>query len=261
MMSEDKYMKIIRILKDIRIDSLIFDLALILYSYFFVYEFVSGNNRLIDILNPFSGFILVVLMQILLPIYAVYLYKRQAAGKPGLKKFFDESWLGFIVDYILRFMIYLPAVMILPFLGVFIGLKAGLFHSYGTGVPFVISGIIATLTGVYAARLQLREDDFELLVGNFHEKSIKKALDTLDAPAVKRILPFIIVPLVFIWLEILLEGGGEGSNAAFLIFWLTVSGYLPMRVLIELEPPLTSLNIATGMSSIGFFLYSNLVQS
>lgn len=259
-MFERTWVSIVKIFKDIRFDSVLFDGVLILYSYYFIYGYVADSSRIIDMLNPFSGFILVVLMQVLLPVYAVYLYKRQITAKPGLKKYLDESWSGCIVSFSIIFLIYLPAVMLLPFLGVFIGIKAGLFHSYSIGVPFAISGIITTLIGVYLARLQIRTDDFEMLVGNFHEESIKKALDKLNGPIVEFILPFIILPLVFMWLEILLEGLGEGSNAGALILWLTLSGYLPMRVLIELEPPLTPLNIATGLGSIGFFLYASLTM-
>jgi|GEM_PF-3487466 len=246
---------------DIRLDSLLFDASLLLFSYFFIYGFVSGGRRLIDILNPVSGFIMVMLMEILIPVYAVYLYKKQMEIRPGVQKFFDESWSGCIVSISIIFFIYLPAVMMLPFLGIFIGLKAGLFLSYSTGVPFVICGIIGALIGLYLSRLQLRTNDFVMLIGNLHEKSIKKVLDKLDTPVVKNILPFLIVPLVFMWLEILLEGAGQRSNVLFLIFWLTVSGYLPMRILIELEPPPTPLNITTGLVSIGYFLYANFTLS
>lgn len=77
------------------------------------------------------------------------------------------------------------------------------------------------------------------------------------------VFPVIIVTLLSLWNEIYLWGklapavrAHEAVSIAGMIFYLVLTGIIPMRLLMLFKPPLNLVNLTAGAGSIGYFVYS-----
>jgi len=73
----------------------------------------------------------------------------------------------------------------------------------------------------------------------------------------------IVITLLCLWDEIYLWGKinpalrtGEIVSTAGMIFYLIISGIIPIRILIALQPPVNIINMIIGTGSIAYFIYS-----
>ncbi|MBP7738568.1 MAG: hypothetical protein KA369_21515 [Spirochaetes bacterium] len=79
----------------------------------------------------------------------------------------------------------------------------------------------------------------------------------------KFIFPVIAVTLLCLWDEIFLWGSitralknGNTPSMGGTLAYLTLAGIVPMRVILVFQPPLSLVNLAIGVGSMGYFLYS-----
>ncbi|HOD17005.1 MAG TPA: hypothetical protein PLA65_19285 [Spirochaetota bacterium] len=77
------------------------------------------------------------------------------------------------------------------------------------------------------------------------------------------VFPVIIVTLLCLWNEIYLWGklapavrAHETVSIAGMIFYLVLTGIIPMRLLLLFKPPLNAVNLLAGAGSMGCFIYS-----
>jgi len=77
------------------------------------------------------------------------------------------------------------------------------------------------------------------------------------------VFPFIIVMIFCLWEELYIWGKIQGAlmknktvPVTEMLFYLTVSGIIPVRIIMVLRPPFTFFGLFTGTAAMGYFIYS-----
>jgi hypothetical protein len=145
-------------------------------------------------------------------------------------------WISFVC---------LMALLIIP-----VTIHEPLKKTAGT-VPAVMIEIAASI-GIVALGIML----FKFFGARIDHVSQKVAEGRYSGRIVEGILAFLVITLVCLWYELLIDFIVSGHVSFFgMVYIITVTGYLPLRILMEFKPPFTPVNIVTGTASIAYFLY------
>ncbi len=98
---------------------------------------------------------------------------------------------------------------------------------------------------------------------NMLEERDKKPISKFYKHFMGYIYPFIVLAFLCIWQELYLWGriNGALSNNEIvtvpgILLYLLVSGIIPVRIMMALQPPRTRINITLGFFAISYFVYS-----
>lgn len=232
----------------INIGSLLFDISLIAFSY--IYSHLLYNDiQITEVLNNRIILILFILFELLFPLYIGLILNNYNKFYKKFKSFYDhhKSLLyAFLFSQIavITFIICLTLIKKLEtgFIAIFI---------------LVSLNLMMLVFGGYFAKL-LSEDIKinERFIFKIYENDVKSFLLKLNNPIIRIIIDFLMVSFLCLWFEILSEEYFiTNLSIDALFFRFIFSGYLPVRLLIEFEPPIRPINILISiMSFIYFFL-------
>jgi hypothetical protein len=240
--------------KNFSIKALLFDISIIMIS-IYLYSSLSDAESTFSIRHPVIGFISVLGTVFFVPIYAMLHMKLLIKAYEKFGAVYDK-WLKGLFKAIL----YPLSVLILLLVAISIGYRAGLYSHYAIGVPFTIITIALLVISVYLSFCFFLEDfECKPLTSRIHEKDIKAFLDKLEPNKVRIWFTLLLQPFIIIWINILLEAAGNSDLSSLEKFvFLLISGYLPLRVLTEFEPPFRPLNIFIGLLTILLFMFQFL---
>jgi hypothetical protein len=240
-------------LKNFNLRSFLFDFTLMVLA---IYTFIqdTDHENSFKTVHPAVAFFSVGGMLLFVPVYAIQKLKSLIQSGPKMESAY-ENWLGSF----LRVFLYPFSVLNLLLTGLGIGYRAGLLNSYAIGIPFTLLCLAVIIMSVYLCFIiLLEENECGPLTARLHESDIKNGLDRVFKGKLNIWFTVLLQPFIFIWMDILLNTTAMADISMVEKFmFLLVSGYLPLRVLVEFEPPFRPLNIIMGL--IAMLVYSLLV--
>ncbi len=100
-------------------------------------------------------------------------------------------------------------------------------------------------------------------LSNVLDEQGEKSISTFYQNFIKYMFPFIVLAFLCIWEELYLWGRINGAltnnetvTVPGILIYLVVSGIIPIRIMIALQPPRTLINITVGFATMGYFIYS-----
>jgi|GEM_PF-4804885 len=100
-------------------------------------------------------------------------------------------------------------------------------------------------------------------VSNVLDEVGEKPVSTVYLNFIKYVFPFIVLAFLYIWEELYLWGRINGAlslnttvTMPGMLIYLLVSGIIPVRIMMAMQPPRTVINVTTGFATTGYFLYS-----
>lgn len=208
---------------------------------------VTGFLRL----HPGIGFVTVYALVLLLPVYAMLQLKLLLDARRRLADAWEE-WLGGLV----RIVLFVPAALVLAAVPAVLAGRMGLTSGPLVGVLLTALAVLLLLASAYLASLFFRQErECAFVAGRLHERDLKARLDRLKTPRARFWFTLLLQPCLIVWINFVIAGARTPTfSAGDAVGYLVFSGYLPLRVLLEFEPPFTPLNLSVGLVSIVFFV-------
>ncbi|PKL36004.1 MAG: hypothetical protein CVV44_17430 [Spirochaetae bacterium HGW-Spirochaetae-1] len=100
-------------------------------------------------------------------------------------------------------------------------------------------------------------------LSNVLDEQGEKPLSAFYQNFMKSVFPFIVLAFLCIWEELYLWGRINGAlshnktvSVPGMFVYLLVSGIIPVRIMMALQPPRTLMNMTGGFATMGYFIYS-----
>lgn len=226
-------------------NGLVFDVVLVIFTLFVLNGLHKKGENLVTLLGPVFGLVFMFLAQIFIPPYAGRVWGRYR----------DTGGILFGVALIFIMILFVYTIALLYISGLLLG--AYLNRDYGV-VPFVLALVVGLCaTGIGGA------------LGIKHYKASRKSSNSsgpnppIDANKVKplqrqpgeSVRTLFVAVLVCFWVDFtVLVSTDMDVSAVGAFFFVTVSGVIPLRLLVEFQPPRTPISMVTGTASLTCFI-------
>jgi len=161
-------------------------------------------------------------------------------GSSIFKGKYNENYSEFLKSSFISILVFTSLF------AVYLGLMAALINFLSAVIPVIIITVIAILIVMY---IYLNKKIPELSLNSTFRKFYSYAGDIILTLALITTLSF----LLEIYSVSMMKKPGGDFIVSFLILILT--GYLPVRLFVEFEPPFTPVTVITGILSSVYFIY------
>lgn len=202
-------------------------------------------------LHPVIGFVTVYALVLLLPVYAMLQLKLLLDARERLADAWEE-WLGGLA----RIVLFVPAALVLAAAPAVLAGRMGLTSGPLAGILLTALAVLLLLAAAYLSSLFFRsEGDYAVIAKSLHERDVRAVLERLLTPRARFWFTVLLQPCLIVWINFVIAGAKTPTfSVGDAIGYLVFSGYLPLRLLLEFEPPFTPLNLFAGLASIVFFV-------